>query len=161
NTGASNMAVATATPLPSPTPTPTPTPSPSPDVALGLAPGELSIVRSTVALAPSDAAVPNGAVIEEGKRSPTLPVELNGVSVSVNAAAAGLYFVGNGSKQINFVMPISAPIGLGTVAVNINDTGANTDTALRGFMQVVSGQPDIFTTTNDANGRAAVVNVTD
>lgn len=157
NTGASNMAVATATPLPSPTPTPTPTPSPSPDVAIGLAPGELSIVRSTVALAPGDATVSTGS---ETKRSPALPVELNGVSVSVNGAAAGLYFVGNASKQINFVMPISLPLGVGTVAVNINDTGANTDTALRGFVQIVAGQPDIFTTTNDAGGRAIVFNVT-
>jgi uncharacterized protein (TIGR03437 family) len=157
NTGASNMAVATATPLPSPTPTPTPTPSPSPDVAPGLAPGELSIVRSTVALAPSDASVLSGS---ETKRSPALPVELNGVSVSVNGAAAGLYFVGKDSKQINFVMPISAAIGLGTVAVNINDTGSSTDTALRGFVQIVPGQPDIFTTTNDAGGRAVVFNVT-
>jgi uncharacterized protein (TIGR03437 family) len=151
NTGASNMPVATATPLPSPTPSPTPTPSPSPDVAPGLAPGELSVVRSTVALAPSDASASGGS---ETKRSPALPVELNGVSVSVNGAAAGLYFVGN------FVMPISAPIGLGTVAVNINDAGANTDTLLRGFVQIVSGQPDIFTSTNDAGGRAVVFNVT-
>ena len=51
NTGASNMAVATATPFPSPTPSPTPTPSPVPGTALGLAPGELSILRSTVSLA--------------------------------------------------------------------------------------------------------------
>ena len=158
NTGASNMAVATATPLPSPTPTPTPTPSPSPDVAIGLAPGELSIVRSTVALAPGDATVSSGS---ETKRSPALPVELNGVSVSVNGAAAGLYFVGNSSKQISFVTPISLPTGLGTVAVNINDTGANTDTLLRGFVQIVPGQPDIFTSTNDAGGRAVVFNVTD
>jgi hypothetical protein len=157
NTGASNMPVATATPLPSPTPSPTPTPSPSPDVAPGLAPGELSVVRSTVALAPSDASASGGS---ETKRSPALPVELNGVSVSVNGAAAGLYFVGKDSKQINFVMPISAPIGLGTVAVNINDAGANTDTLLRGFVQIVSGQPDIFTSTNDAGGRAVVFNVT-
>src|SRR5690348_13800102 len=128
NTGASNMPVATATPIPSPTPTPTPTPSPSPDVAIGLAPGELSIVRSTVPLAPSDAAASGGS---ETKRSPALPVELNGVSVSVNGAAAGLYFAGNGSKQINFVMPVSLPGGLGTVAVNINNVGANTDTLLR------------------------------
>jgi uncharacterized protein (TIGR03437 family) len=157
NTGASNMPVATATPVPSPTPTPTPTPSPSPDVAIGLAPGELSIVRSTVALAPADAAASGGS---ETKRSPALPVELNGVSVSINGAAAGLYFVGNSSKQINFVTPVSLPGGLGTVAVNINDTGGNTDTLLRGFVQIVPGQPDIFTSTNDAGGRAAVFNVT-
>jgi hypothetical protein len=58
------------------------------------------------------------------------------------------------------VTPISAAIGSGTVAVNINDTGSNTDTALRGFVQIVSGQTDIFTTTNDAGGRAVVFNVT-
>ena len=157
NTRPSNMPVATATPVPSPTPTPTPTPSPSPDVALGLAPGEWSIVRSTVALAPSDA---TASGTSETKRSPALPVELNGVSVSVNGAAAGLYFVGKDSKQIEFVTPISLKSGLGTVAVNINDTGAHTDTLLRGFVQIVPGQPDIMTSTNDAGGRAVVFNVT-
>jgi hypothetical protein len=53
-TGASNMPVAAATPVPSPIPSPTPTPSPVPGAPIGLAPGELSIVRSTVPLAPSD-----------------------------------------------------------------------------------------------------------
>jgi uncharacterized protein (TIGR03437 family) len=156
-TGFSNMAVATATPAPSPTPSPTPTPSPSPDVAIGLAPGELSIMRSTVSLAPSDA---NASGTSETTRSPALPVELNGVTVGVNGAAAGLYSVGNAAKQINFVMPISLAPGLGSVVVNINDTGANTDTALHGFVQIVAGQPDIMTTTNDAGGRAVVFNVT-
>jgi len=107
NTGATNMPVAAATPLPSPTPTPTPLPSPSPGTALGLAPGELSIVRSTVSLAPGSVTVPNSAA-SETLRSPALPVELNGVSVSVNGGAAGLYFVGDAEKQINFVVPIGA-----------------------------------------------------
>jgi len=89
-----------------------------------------------------------------------LPVELNGVSVSVNGAAAGLYFVGNTSKQINFVMPIGLVSGLGTVAVNVLDAGANTDTLYRGLVQVIFAQPDIFTTTADAGGRAAAINVT-
>lgn len=157
NTGASNMAVATATPLPSPTPTPTPTPSPSPDVALGLAPGQLSIVRSTVSLARASATSSGGS---ETKRSPALPIELNGVSLSVNGGAAGLYFVGNAEKQINFVMPIGAVAGLGNVAVNILDTGTNTDTLLRGLVQIVDAQPDIFSTTGDAGGDAIAVNVT-
>jgi uncharacterized protein (TIGR03437 family) len=157
-TGASNMAVATATPVPSPTPSPTPTPSPSPGTPPGLAPGELTIVRSTVALAPSDGATTGN--VEEGTRSPALPVELNGVSVSVNGAAAGLYFVFKDNKQINFVMPIGLNAGLGTVAVNILDTGANTDTLLRGFVQIVPAQPDIFTSTADAGGRATAFNVT-
>jgi hypothetical protein len=156
-TGASNMPVAAATPIPSPTPSPTPIPSPTAGAPLGLAAGELSIVRSTVALAPSDATA-GGA--SETKRSPALPIELNGVSLSVNGAAAGLYFVGNASKQINFVMPIGLPPSLGNVAINVLDSGANTDTLYRGLVQVVAGQPDIFTTTNDAGGRAVAFNVT-
>jgi len=157
-TGASNMAVATATPVPSPTPSPTPTPSPAPGTAAGIAPGQLTIVRSTVPLAPSDGATTGN--VEEGTRSPVLPIELNGVSVSVNGAAAGLYFVFNANKQINFVVPIGLNAGLGTVAVNILDTGANTDTLLRGFVQLIPAQPDIFTSTMDAGGRAVAFNVT-
>ena len=49
--------------------------------------------------------------MSEKLRSPALPVELNGVSVSVNGAAAGLYFVGNAEKQINFVTPIACRMG--------------------------------------------------
>jgi len=130
-----------------------------------LAPGELSIVRSTVALAPSDVSFTCFSVTEncvsENLRSPALPVELNGVSVSVNGAAAGLYSVGNTTKQINFVVPIGVSLGVGTVAVNVVDTGANTDTLHRGFVQIVFAQPDIFTSTNDAGGRAVAFNITD
>ncbi len=156
-TGASNMPVATATPVPSPSPSPTPTPSPVPGQPLGVAPGELTIVRSTVALAPSTVM---GAGGSETKRSPALPIELNGVSVSVEGYAAGLYFVGNEEKQINFVVPIASPLGLRNVVVNVLDAGANTDTTFRGLLQIISVQPDIFTTTMDAGGRAAACNVT-
>jgi uncharacterized protein (TIGR03437 family) len=156
-TGASNMPVTAATPVPSPSPSPTPTPSPVAGAPIGLAPGELSIVRSTVPLAPADAtacgAIPQPCA-SETKRAPALPVELNGVSVSVRGAAAGLYFVGNASQQINFVIPIGLPPTLSTVAV------ANNDTLLRGLVQIVPGQPDIFTTSNDAGGRAIAFNVT-
>jgi hypothetical protein len=82
------------------------------------------------------------------------------VSVSINGAAAGLYFVGATEKQINFVMPIGLFNGLGTVAVNVLNAGANTDTLYHGFVQVVSGQPDIFTTSNGPGGTAVAVNVT-
>ena len=157
-TGASLMPVAAATPLPSPTPTPTPTPSPVPGSPIGLAPGELSIVRSTVALAPSDAET-LGDVSEE-TRSPALPIELNGVSLSVNGAAAGLYSAGASSKQINFVLPIGVAPGVGAVAINVFDAGANTDTIHRGLLQIVSGQPDIFTVPTGPGGRAAATNVT-
>jgi len=83
------------------------------------------------------------------------------VSVSVNGAAAGLHFVGNTSKQINFVVPISLALGVGRVAVNIFDAGASSDTILRGFVPIVVSQPDIFSSTKDADGRAIAMNVTD
>jgi uncharacterized protein (TIGR03437 family) len=157
-TGASNMPVTAATPLPSPIPSPTAAPSPVPGAPIGLAPGELSIVRSTVALAPSDAEAcsdsPALPCASETERTPALPIELNGVSLSVNGAAAGLYFVGDESKQINFVIPIGVPVGPQTVAV------ANNDILLRGLLLIVPVQPDIFTSTNDAGGRAAAFNVT-
>ena len=156
-TGASNMPVTAATPVPSPSPSPTPTPSPVPGQPLGLAPGELGIIRSSVALAPSTASAGSGS---ETKRSPALPIELNGVSVAVDGYAAGLYFVGNAEKQINFVVPIAIPQGLRNVTINLLDAGANTDTIFRGLLQVIGAQPDIFTTTGDAGGRAGALNVT-
>jgi uncharacterized protein (TIGR03437 family) len=162
-TGFSNMPVAAATPAPSPTPSPTPTPSPVPGQPIGLAPGEVSIVRSAAVLAASNGTaclVPTGCA-SEVTRSPALPIELNGVSLSVNGAAAGLYFVSNTNKQINFVMPIGLATGVGTVAVNVLDTGANTDTLHRGFVQILPAQPDIFTTTMDAGGRAGALNNAD
>lgn len=156
-TGASNMPVPNATPVPSPIPSPTPTPSPSPGEGIGLAPGELGIVRSTVPLAPSNANASGGS---ETQRSPALPIELNGVSLSINGAAAGLYFVGSAPGQINFVTPVAGISSLGKVAVNVLNAGANTDTIVRGLVPIVISQPDLFTTTNDAGGRAIAFNVT-
>jgi hypothetical protein len=40
------------------------------------------------------------------------------------------------------------------------DAGANTDTFHRGLVQVVFAQPDIFTSTADAGGRATAFNIT-
>ncbi|MDQ2921926.1 MAG: hypothetical protein M3R52_10000, partial [Acidobacteriota bacterium] len=108
-------------------------------------------VRAAVALAPANK---DGVGGPETERSPILPVELAGVSVAVNGAAAGLYFVGTSPNQIFFVMPVSLTSGLGTVVVN------NNGTVVRGFVQIVPSQPDIFTSTNDAGGIAMVCNVT-
>jgi hypothetical protein len=142
-TGASEMPVAAATPVPSPIPSPTPNPSPVAGQPFAVAPGELTIVRSTVSLAPSDADTTGN--VAETTRSPALPVELNGVSVSVNGHAAGLYHVRNNDKQIDFVVPIGTNVNPATVAINILDAGANTDTLLRGLLQITAAQPDIFT----------------
>ena len=151
--GASNFPVNPA-PAPSPSPSPTPTPSPG-TVAFGLAPGELSIVRSgdpTDPLASADATAAGGS---ETARKPILPIELNGVSVSVNGAAAGLYFVGATSAEgIRFVVPIGVPLGIQPVVIN------NKGRVFRGFLNVISAQPDLFTTTGDAGGRVIACNVT-
>ena len=156
-TGASNMGpFASASPAASPTPTPTPTPSPSPGEPAGLAPGELSKVRSTVGLATSDK---DGIGDSETARRPILPIELNGVSVSVNGAAAGLYFVGDSPAEgISFVMPIGLSAGVATVV--INDQRNNNGTVFRGYVQIVPSQPDIFSSTGDAGGTAIACNVT-
>ena len=155
STGASNMGPF-ASANPNASPTPTPAPSPSPGDPAGLAPGELSIVRSTVGLANSDKFGVGGS---ETTRSPILPVELNGVSVSVNGAAAGLYFVGDSPAEgISFVVPIGVSGGVATVV--INNRNLNGGTVYRGFVQIVASQPDIHTTTDDAGGTAEVCNVT-
>jgi uncharacterized protein (TIGR03437 family) len=156
-TGASNMPVTAATPLPSPTPSPAPFPSPVPGAPIGLAPGELGLIRSTAVLAPADkdacpTSDPAHPCASETKRTPALPVELNGVSVSVNGAAAGLYSVDADSKQINFVVPITLTPGLATVAV------ANGNTLFRSLLLIVPAQPDIFTTSTDEGGRAGARN---
>jgi uncharacterized protein (TIGR03437 family) len=137
-----------ASPNPSPSPSPTPTPQPG-IVAAGLAPGEFSIIRSTGTLAPSLKNAVGGPEIE---RSPILPIELNGVSLSINGAAAGLYSVN--TSEIHFVVPIGLKTGVATVIVN------NNGTVFRGFVQIVASQPDIFTTTLGPGGRAVVCNVT-
>jgi uncharacterized protein (TIGR03437 family) len=139
-------------PLPTPeaSPSPSPTPSPSPGTITGLAPGELGIIRTTVEFVSSDLMASGGS---ETLRSPALPVELNGVSVSVNGAAAGIYFVGQASKQINFVVPLGTVPGVATVVVNSRLNGG---TQLRGLLQIVPAQPDLFS----MGGRAAILNVT-
>ncbi len=152
-TGASNRGPFASA---SPTASPTPTPTPNAEEPAGLAPGELSVVQTTAPLASSDKMAVGGS---ESARSPILPVELNGVSVSVNGAAAGLYFVGDSPAEgISFVMPVGLSSGVATVA--INDQRNNNGTAFRGFVQIVPAQPDIFTSTNNAGGIAMVCNVT-
>jgi uncharacterized protein (TIGR03437 family) len=148
-TGATEIPLPTPDPVPSPSPTPTPTPTPSPGAVTGLAAGEVGIIRTTVDFVASTASASGGS----DRRSPTLPVELNGVSVSVNGAAAGLYFVGSTSRQINFVVPLGAPPGVATVVVNSRFNGG---TQLRGLVQIVAAQPDIFT----IGTRASLCNIT-
>ena len=141
STGASNRAV--VAPAPSPTP---------PDVT-GLAPGMLGIARSTLTLSPATREV-SKADAHEQKRRPPLPIELNGVSVSIAGAATGLYFVA--PNQINFVVPVGLQSSTASLPVVIFNNGA----LIRTSLLINPAQPDIFTSTNGPGGRAAVLNIT-
>jgi uncharacterized protein (TIGR03437 family) len=129
-----------------------PSPAPTPPAVGGLAPGMLSIARSATALAPSSK---NADSADENRRPP-LPVELNGVSLSISGAAAGLYFVSAG--ELRFVVPpgLAATTGTNTYPVVINNNG----NLIRTTITILPAQPDIFTSTNDAGGRANVRNIT-
>jgi uncharacterized protein (TIGR03437 family) len=144
-------------------------PTPAPGVVTGLAPGMIGFVRTTSAspatLAPSEKRVcaadnPGCDAASESMHRPPLPVELNGVSLSVNGAAAGLYFVS--PAEIQFVVPpgLAAQTAAATYNVVITVRSGATVRTVRTVLQVVAAQPDIFTSTNGPGGRAAVTNVT-
>jgi uncharacterized protein (TIGR03437 family) len=153
-TGASLIPVA----VPVASGSPTPSPTTSPFTAPGLAAGEVALINSSVTLAPGAATTVNGS---ESRFAPSLPVELNGVSVAINGAAAGLYSVD--ATAIKFVMPQGLIPNTGSesynVVINIRDT-ATTNRVIRGRIIVVAAQPDIETTSNGPNGRAVICNVT-
>lgn len=133
-----------------------PSPTPTPPAVGGLAPGMLGIARSATALAPSNRLAGSAS---ESTRRPPLPVELNGVSVSINGAAAGLYFVGNvPGNEIQFVVPpgLAPTTGTNTYPVVINNNGS----LLRTTITLQAAQPDIFTSTDGPGGRAEALNIT-
>jgi uncharacterized protein (TIGR03437 family) len=134
-------------------PVASPTPSPTPFSVTGLSPGELGIMNSTLTLAPSTRQVSTGNA-HEVLRRPPLPVELNGVSVAISGAAAGLYFVA--PNQINFVVPP----GLASSATPQPVVIFNNGSLIRTSLLLNPVEPDIFTSTNGPGGRAAVLNIT-
>jgi uncharacterized protein (TIGR03437 family) len=142
-------------PIASPTASPVPSPTGSPFVAPGLAAGELAVAQFTLSPAPASAAVSNTSASEAG-RSPALPIELKGTSISINGAACGIYAVT--ATSISFVVPIGliASTAATGYPLVINSNG----TVIRGQVTIVAAQPDIFTNTNGPGGRAIVCNVT-
>jgi uncharacterized protein (TIGR03437 family) len=156
---------ATRIPVVAPTASPTPTPAP----VTGLAPGSIGVVARTAQSPPLAPAVRRACPADggacdaasESMRRPPLPVELGGVSLSVGGAAAGLYFVG--PEEIQFVVPVGLAAQTGTntypVVITIRGEGGAVRT-VRSTLQVPGAQPDIFSSTGGAGGRAAVTNVT-
>lgn len=180
STGASRMPVSaspvpspTATPTPSPTPTPTPTPTPSPSptptgsptptptptpqnppAVQGVSPGMLVLLDYDSGLSqPVAAQTASGSIT----RRFTLPIELSGLTLTVNGVAAGLKAVGR--RQIEFVVPpgLQASSSGTKYPVVINNNG----TVFKGEIVVVPARPDLFTNPflRAPGGRVSAFNV--
>lgn len=174
-TGASRMPVSptavptpspTATPSPTPTPTPTPTPSPSPSpsptptpvtppAVLGISPGMLAILDYQSG---GDHPIVARTAVGSINRQFSLPIELSGLTMTINGAACGLKSVG--SRHIEFVVPpaiASATAGT-TYPLVINNNGRQMKTSVT----IVPTRPDIFTKSGDVGpfGRTKIFNVT-
>ena len=156
-TGASRIPVSPS-PVPTPTPGATPTPSPSPTpqtpaAVQGVSPGMLAIVTLTPAFSQPAAEL---TAVGSLQRSFTLPIELGGVTLSVNGAAAGLKMVSG--NQITFVVPPGLTPRTEPYPIVINNNGV----VIRSSMTVVIARPDVFTfnPVPGPNGRARAFNAT-
>jgi len=161
-TGASRIPVS-ASPVPTPTLTPTPSPLPSPSptpitpsAVQGVSPGMLVILDFTSGI--NNQVVARTAV-GSLQRSFTLPIELSGVTMTVNGAAAGLKSVSQ--REIVFVVPpglIAAGSNPTVYPVVVNNNGI----VFRGSITIVPARPDVFTffPVPAPNGRARIFNVT-
>lgn len=170
-TGATRQLTTKATPSPTPTPTatptPTPTPSPSPsvsptptptpvtpDTVFGISPGMLTTLdfgRSRPGITPRTAS-------GSPTRSPGLPFELSGVSITVNGVACLIKSVD--TQGVTFVTPraLASAIAGTSYPVVINDNGR----VSKGNLTIVPTRPDIFnaTMTPAPGGRTKLFNVT-
>ncbi len=175
-TGASRIPISASpvpTPSPTATPTPTPTPSPSPSptgspsptptpvtppAVQGTSPGSLTLLDfQTGTNFPIIVLRESVGSID---RAPTLPIELSGVTMTINGAACGLKRVSQ--RQIVFTVPMGLSIDATTnnsvYDVVINNNG----TQIKGKITIVPSRPDIFTKlpTPGPGGRAKIFNAT-
>jgi hypothetical protein len=156
-TGASALKVSPS-PVPTASPTPTPTASPSPTpvtppAVLGTSPGSLAFVTFDPAQA-----ITERTAVGSIQRSFSLPIELSGVSMSINGVAVGLKHVD--STGITFVVPpfLSSTTDGTKYPVVINNNG----TVITNEITIVPARPDIFTNlaAPGPGGRAQATNVT-
>lgn len=169
-TGATRIPVS-ATPTPTPSPTATPTPSPSPSVSptptptpvtppsvLGMAPGMLANIDFQARLDPP--VVPQTAVGSISRQF-DLPIELSGVTVSINGAACGLKSVS--PQRIVFVVPVGfAALVSEATGKSYPITITNNGVAMKNTVTIVPARPDIFNRagTIAPGGRTKLFNVT-
>ncbi|HEY2847867.1 MAG TPA: hypothetical protein VGI80_08615, partial [Pyrinomonadaceae bacterium] len=156
STGATHLPIANATPAASPTATPTPSPTPvTPANVLGMSPGMLATLDYTA----TDTPIAARTGVGDFARSPILPVELSGVTLTINGAACLLKAVSG--RHVDFIVPA----GL-TAASNGSKSYPfvliNNGIVMRGTMVIVPSRPDIFRLDNVAasGGRTKAFNVT-
>ncbi len=152
----SPTATPTATPTPSVTPSATPTPTPiTPPAVQGVSPGMLVTLDYDTGI--NNSVTPRTA-IGSLARSFTLPIELSGVTLSINGAAVGLQSVNQ--REITFVVPPGLPAATaGTVYPLVVNSGG---VVFRTTIVLVPTRPDIFiaSPTPAPNGRARIFDVT-
>ena len=150
----------TATPSPTPTPTttpsPTPTPTPqTPPAVQGVSPGMLVTLDYNQGI--NNSVVPRTAVGSLSRRL-TLPIELSGVTMTINGVAVGLKAVNQ--REITFVVPpaLSSQLTGTAYPFIVNSSG----TVFRGAITIVPANPDVFTFSPlpAPNGRARIFNIT-
>lgn len=158
----------TATPTPTPTPTPTATPTPDPSVTptptptpvtpaevKGVSPGMLAIMDYIPGVdQPLVARTIEGSL----ERRPTLPIELSGLSVTINGVACGIQSVG--LRTVTFVVPpgLAGELTGTSMPITINNNGV----VMRSYVAIVPARPDVFRFDGviAPGGRAKMFNVT-
>lgn len=151
----------TVTPTPTPTPTGSPTPTPSPTATpiqtapavQGISPGMLAIIDVTTGFLGTVA--PQTAV-GSLQRSFTLPIELSGVTMTLNGAACGLKKVS--SREITFVVPPGTIPSTTPQEIVINNNGRLYKTTA----VIVITRPDVFSFSEipGPGGRTRIFNAT-
>ncbi len=157
-------ATPTATPTNTPTATPTGTPSGSPTATptpvtpasvLGISPGMVAILNLD---GPVNPPITPRTAVGSLKRTFNLPVELSGVSMTINGVGCGLKSVS--SQQIQFVVPpaLSSSVTGYILPLVVNNNG----TKLISNVTIVPARPDIFNKEGiiGPGGRANIFNVT-
>jgi hypothetical protein len=148
----------TVTPNPQPTFTPTPVPTPTPTTpasVLGMSPEMLAILTFDASV---DRAVEERTAVGSLNRRFNLPMELSGVTLSINGAMCGIKSVSD--TEVVFVVPRglqSAVTGTKYPFVLINN-----GVRFSGEVAIVPTRPDIFTLSGvpEPGGRADLRNVT-
>jgi len=156
----SPTATPTPTPTPSPSPTaspsPTPTPTPqSPPAVFGLAPGMRAIMNFQAGI---DRPIVERSGVGSMQRSFQLPIQLSGVTMTINGFSCGLVRVSR--HRIDFVVPRGLPAAVEGTPYDLvlNNNG----TIMRTQVILVPARPDVYSFEGfeGPGGRAKIFNVT-